>query len=161
MSGLLLYSTNVFLKFHIQQQYRGDIHYVWCSENFDSRTVAAYSPGSLVPPSSNPADIYRSLLDDVKRADRHSAKIAAQKASFEKLASMWLTAGEINASQKDEIIYLVENAGINHWRPLLYVIPRIPVESRLKTVPMDKRAGLGPEYIIEDLRRSEFDIIEL
>jgi hypothetical protein len=161
MSSPVLYSTNVFLKFHIQQQYRGDIHYVWCSENFDSRTVAAYSPGALVPPSSNPADIYRSLIDDVKRADRHSAKIAAQRASFEKLAVAWLTAGEITASQKDEIIYMTEHADMNYWRPLLYVIPRMPVEARLRTVPMDKRAGLGPEYIIEDLRRSEFDIIEL
>lgn len=161
MSGPVLYSTNVFLKFHIQQQYRGDVHYVWCSENFDSRTVAAYSSGSLVPPSSNPADIYRALLEDVKRGDRHSAKIAAQRASFEKLAFAWLAAGEITSEQKDEIIYMVEHADMNHWRPLLYVVPRIPVEPRLKPVPMNKRAGLGPEYIIEDLRRSEFDLIEL
>jgi hypothetical protein len=66
MSGPVLYSTNVFLKFHIQEQYRGDIHYVWCSENFDSRKLSAYSSGSLVPPSSNPADIYRQLQQDVK-----------------------------------------------------------------------------------------------
>src|ERR1700761_8978600 len=103
MSGLLLYSTNVFLKFHIQQQYRGDIHYVWCSENFDSRKLSPYSSGSDVPPSSNPADIYRSLMDDVNRGDRHSAKIAAQRASLEKLAITWLTAGEVTSVQKDEI----------------------------------------------------------
>lgn len=161
MSCPVLYSTNVFLKQHIQREYRGDIHYVWCSENFDSRTVAVYTSGSLVPPSSNPADIYRSLKDDVTRGDRHSAKIAAQRTSFEKLATTWLTAGEITAGQKDEIIYMVEHADIHHWRPLLYVIPRILVEPRLKTVPMEKRAGLGPEYIIEDLQRSEFDLIEL
>lgn len=161
MSGLLLYSTNVFLKLYIQQEYRRDIHYVWCSENFDSRTSAPYSSGSQVPPSSNPADIYRSLRDDVSRNDRHSAKIAAQRASFEKMAIMWLAAGEITLEQKDEIIYMVAHADISYWRPLLYVIPRISVEARLKTVPMDKRAGFGPEYIIEDLRRSEFDLIEL
>jgi hypothetical protein len=161
MSGQILYSTNVFLKFHIQQQYRGDMHYVWCSENFDSRTLGAYSSGALIPPSSNPADIYRSLLDDVKRGDRHSAKIAAQRASFKSLAAIWLAAGEITTDQKDEIIYMTEHADMSYWRPLLYIIPRIPVEPRLKTVPMDKRAGLAPEYIIEDLRRSEFDLIEL
>jgi hypothetical protein len=56
---------------------------------------------------------------------------------------------------------MVDTAPFELWRPLVYVIPRTGVESRLKLVPMHKRAGFGPEYIIEDLRRSEFDLIEL
>ena len=56
---------------------------------------------------------------------------------------------------------MVDNASFEDWRPLVYVIPRAMVESRLEAVPPKKRASFGPEYIITDLRRHEFDIIEM
>jgi hypothetical protein len=86
MSTPILYSVNVYLKLLIQQRYRGDIHYAWCSEHFDSRTISPYSAGSLVAASSNPADIYRELQRDITARDTHSAKITAQKASLQSLA---------------------------------------------------------------------------
>jgi hypothetical protein len=44
---------------------------------------------------------------------------------------------------------------------LIYVIPRsFSIDGRIKAVPTSKCAGLGPEYIIEDLKESEFEIIE-
>jgi len=46
------------------------------------------------------------------------------------------------------------------WRPLLYVIPRAIVASRLQAVPACRRAGRGDEYVMSDLKGSEFDIIE-
>jgi len=61
MTPLVLYSTNVYLKLHIQKLYRGDVHHVWCSEKFDSRTAGVYEPAALIPPSANPKDIYRDL----------------------------------------------------------------------------------------------------
>jgi hypothetical protein len=161
MSCLILYSTNVFLKQYIQSTYRRDSHYVWCSEAFDSATVGRYKPGALVPASSNPANIYRQLTQDVKTNDRHSAKINEQKASFIRLAHLWEANGEITSDDRDDIIFMVNNAGFDYWRPLVYVIPYNNVSSRLQTVPMSKRAGLGLEYIIPDLQRSEFDLIEL
>jgi hypothetical protein len=162
MGNALLYSTNVFLKFQIQEQYCGGIHYVWCSENCDSKTLSAYSPGALVAPSSNPADIYRELKRDVDGKDKHSAKINRQKATLASLAVTWEADGKISTTQKEEIIYLANTADFSLWRPLLYVIPRTAdIERRLKLVPIDKRAGVGMEYIIEDLKRDEFDIIEL
>jgi hypothetical protein len=161
MSGQLLYSTNVFLKLLIQERYRNDVHYVWCSEHFDSKKLSAYSSGSLVPPSSNPADIYRELQRDVQGMDSHSAKIAAQKAMFTSLALEWERRGEISSTHRDEIINWVTHASFDYWRPLLYVIPRAPIETRLQPVPAHKRAGWGNEYIIPDLKRSEFDVIEL
>lgn len=161
MPSPLLYSTNVYLKLHIQQCFRGDIHYVWCSEFFDSKTLGRYSPGSLIPPSSNPADIYRQLKSDIERGDQHSSKIAEQKASLTKLAIAWERNGEISPLQRAEIVYMVKNASFNDWRPLVYIIPRQPVDPRVKLVPANKRAGLGMEYIIEDLKRSEFDLIEI
>lgn len=145
----------------IQERFRGDIHYVWCSELCDSKSAGLYSSAALVPPSSNPADIYRELQRDVKGKDNHSAKISQQKMSLIKVAIEWEKAKEISSDDRDEIIYLTEHASFDDWRPLLYVIPSEPVKSRLELVPPDKRAGLGVEYIIRDLIRSEFDIVEL
>jgi hypothetical protein len=161
MSGYLLYSTNVFLKLLIQERYRSDIHYVWCSESFDSGIASKYSMGSFIPPSSNPADIYRELKRDVKGCDMHSNKIAQQKASFKSLAVDWEVKGEISIAERDEIITMVDTVSFDYWRPLVYIIPRVRVHKRLELVGLTKRAGLGPEYIIKDLKRNEFDLIEL
>lgn len=66
------------------------------------------------------------------------------------------------AEEKDDIIYLVGTGDFSLWRPLLYVIPRTPqIDARIQAVPMAQRAGVGPEFIIPDLARDEFDIIEL
>jgi len=137
------------------------VNYVWCSECFDASSASKYTPASLIAPSSSPAEIYRELKRDVDGNDRHSAKITAQKATFTSLAVQWESAGEITPSQRDDIIYMLENAPFSHWRPLLFVIPRMVVAPRLKIVPYNKRASYGPEYIVEDLQRHEFDIIEL
>ena len=161
MSSLLLYSTNSLLKFHIQKQFRKGVHYVWCSEDFDSKKLSPYSTGALVPPSSNPADIYRRLRLDVDGKDSHSTKIAETKATLLNLAIEWESKGEISKDEQSEITYMVRNASFENWRPLIYVIPRAPVESRLQLVPPDKRAGLGREYILADLKSEEFDIIEV
>jgi hypothetical protein len=157
----LLYSTNVFLKFLIQQKFRNDEHYVWCSDSFDAATGARYSPSSLVAPSANPAEIYRQLKLDIQKQDRHSYKINAQKASLTSLAIDWEAHNEITTEQKDEIVFMVANATFEDWRPLIYIIPRSLVETRLKTVPIHQRASFGDEYIVEDLHRHEFDLIEL
>jgi hypothetical protein len=157
----LLYSTNVFLKFLIQQKFRNDEHYVWCSESFDATTGARYSAGSMIAPSSNPAEIYRQLKLDIQNHDRHSYKINAQRASLTSLAIDWETSGAISSDIKAEIVFMVTNATFDDWRPLLYIIPRNLVETRLKAVPIHKRASFGDEFIVEDLRRDEFDVIEL
>ena len=160
-SGALLFSTNPFLKHFLQKSYRSDTHYVWCSDVFDSQSLAQYEPGRLVPPSSNPADIYRRLLDDCARGDDHSALIAGWRATFTALALDWHAGGDITAELRDEIVLLAKSKDFRLWRPLLYVIPRDRVANRLKRVPIERRAGLGEEYIIEDLKGSEFDILEL
>lgn len=78
-----------------------------------------------------------------------------------KLAADWAANGEITDAQKDEIIFSTQNASFEQWRPLIYVIPRLPVAARLKPVPLASRAGLGKEFIIEDLKNTEFDIMEI
>jgi hypothetical protein len=101
------------------------------------------------------------LKNAVERKDQHSYKINEQKVSLKNLAITWEASGEISTSDKEEIIYRVDNASLADWRPLIYLIPRVLVETRIQLVPPDRRASFGPEYIIADLKRSEFDIIEL
>lgn len=161
MGRLFLYSTNVFLKQLLQAKYRKDKHFVWCSESFDGTKLPGYTPGALIAPSSNPSDIYQDLKREVARNDYHSGKIGAQKASFKAQAVKWKIAGEITDSQEQDIIFMVDNAPSNHWRPLLYVIRRDLVETRMKLVPVSQAASFADEYIIDDLDRSEFDLIEL
>ena len=75
MSSLLLYSVNPYLKYHIHQKYRGDTHFVWCSEYFDSRKLGGFSAGSLIPPSSNPGSLYEDLKEAVESEDEGNLKI--------------------------------------------------------------------------------------
>jgi hypothetical protein len=116
---------------------------------------------SQVAPSSNPADIYRELRIAVLNKDRHCFKINEQKLSLKNLALKWEANGEIGQLDKAEIVYLVDNASFDDWRPLIYVMPRIGVQNRMQSVPANNRASFGPEYIVSDLARDEFDIIEL
>ena len=160
MISPVVYSTNVFIKYIIYEKYRNGIHYIWCSENYDSKKCSPYSHDALVPTSSNPADIYRQLLRDIESKDKHSLKISEQKASLTQLAIEWAEKGDIDTDKRDEITYMIEVADFEYWRLLIYVIPRASVEARMKLVPIQNRAGFGDEYIIEDLRRHEFDMIE-
>ena len=157
---MILYSTNVFLKFHIQQLYYNDLHYVWCSDNFDSAKVSAYSAGHLVPPSSNPADIYRQLKAETTKKDRHSSKILEQQNSIKNQAVRYHASGSITETAKEDIFFMVDNASFDDWRPLLYLIPKQPILSRVEQVPIAKRASNGMEFIIKDLLSTEFHVIE-
>ncbi len=160
MAKHLLYATVTFMKFRIQRDYRNDVHYVWCSEHFDSTKLSTYAPGSKTARSADPAAVYRELAEDVATGDLHSAKIVSQRASLKDLAIRWETAGEITKDEKEEIVYMVDKAPFQEWRPLLYLIPRNLVADRLELVPIEKRASTEKEYIIRDLQRSEFEIIE-
>ena len=161
MPGPLLYSTNSLIKLLIHERYRHDEHYVWCSASFDSTTVASYTVGAHTAPSSDPADIYRRLKDDCVRTDKHSAKISKSKALLAALAVKWSSSGLITPEQKEDIIYLVESADFSQWRPVIYIIPRQPVAARMVPVPAAECASFGPEYIIPDLKRFEFDVLEV
>ena len=160
MAGPFLYSTNVFLKLLIQEKYMKDTHYIWCSEYFDSNTNGRHSFAACVGASSNPASIYKDLHAAVISGDLHCSKIVAQRAGFKKLAQEWFSVGKITENDRDDIFYLADNSSITYWRPLLYVVSRPLVESRLTTVPARERASIGNEFIIKDLSRTEFDVIE-
>lgn len=156
---ILLYSTNPFLKYRIQQEYRGQ-HFAWCSPVFDARVLNRYALGADQPPSSDPYSIYANLHKAVNKNDEHDTKINEQKKTLPAIAVQWCNDGHISDATRDEIIAIVAKATFREWRPLIYVIPFSGVSGRVIEVERARRASSEPEYIIEDLRSSEFDIIE-
>jgi hypothetical protein len=61
-----------------------------------------------------------------------------------------------------EIGMILKGALLNDFRPLIYVIPIDGITSLVENVPIeDKAHPLSEEYIITELPRAAFDIIEV
>lgn len=163
MAGPLLYSANPWIAHDIADRYLGGVHRVWCSEYFDPKTAPASSAAALIGPSSSPKAIFYGLWEDCDKEDTHSHVIRSHRRTFRALATDWFSAGRITEAQRNEILATVKSSSWKIWRPVLYVIPRAPIEaaSRLNVVPLGKRAAYGGEYQIEDLHTTEFDIVEV
>ena len=156
---LVLYSTNSWLAYAISERYYGQQHYVWCTPFFDPGTMPSLDYS--VPPSSSPAEIYRGLLEDIRRRDRHSAKIDANKAGILRGAQSKLSNGDIVEQEASEIGSVVGEADASDFTPLVFVIPYYLVKSNIREVPVNQRAHpMSREYIIDKLPRSHFDVIK-
>ena len=91
----------------------------------------------------------------------HSALIRSYRRTFRRRAHEWLAVGLIDEAQYDDIIGAVKNPGWKIWRPVLFLIPRAPIAThRIIPVRAASRAAYGPEFRIEDLDASEFEVIE-
>lgn len=156
---LLLWSTNTLLKFRIQHQFFGQVHHVWCSPTFEAAAKGKYEIGRDQPASSDPASIYRALKAFQEQPDDHDSKVAEQKKVLPGLAVKYFDDGKISASQRDDIIAIVNAARPSDWSPVIYVIPYAVVASRVQEVPRDRRASHSPEFIVPDLLEHEFDKI--
>ncbi len=155
---IVLYSTISWLAYIIGERYYGGIHYVWCTPHFDHSSIPSIN--YTVPPSSSPLEIYLNLAEDVKRGDRHSAKIAANKAGLLRGMILKRSAGDITAEHESEIASIIDTADPMYFRPLIFVIPYHLVNDKLKKVPVSQRAHpLSVEFIIGNLPRDCFDVI--
>jgi hypothetical protein len=161
MAGPILYSTNPWIAHQIAMNYRGGIHYVWCSEEYDPTAAGGMTAAAAIAPSSSPMELYVQLKAACDREDSHSHLIKGYRKTFRRLAAEWLAAGEITGDQRDEIVATVNAPSWRIWRPQVYVIPRAPIEAagRLISVPRKHRAAYGLELQICDLREHEFDIM--
>jgi hypothetical protein len=141
--------------------YRGGVHVVWASEYFDPLAVGSLSPAGLVGRSSSPRAIFDELSEDCRVEDGNSHHLKRYRKKFRSLAQSWFASGDIDSTQRAEIVALLKPGSWNISRPLLYVIPRMPIEDagRLHPVPPPHRAAHGPEYQIVDLKSDEFDIL--
>lgn len=156
---LVLYSTNTLIAYRINERFYGQIHYVWCSPFFSSS-----APNLLdvqMPPSSTPCDICRRFLDDVARLDRHSPNIEGNRTGLQKGMTARRREGMIDHEKSEEIGRIIEEASLEDYRPLLYVIPFEGVRNLVRPAPLSERAHpFSPEYVIDRLPRSRFDVLE-
>ena len=158
---LILYSTNSFLAFRIAEEFYGDVHYVWCSPHFGFPQGRSLNPGFTNPPSASPREISERLYEDVLRGDKHSVKVLANRTGIQNGATQKAAAGKITHARKREIFSIAKQADLQFFKPLLYVIPFSLVTSLIEPVSVSKRANpLSREYIIRDLPRDCFDVIE-
>jgi hypothetical protein len=156
---IILYSTNTWLAYNIAEQFYAAEHYVWCTPYFSPRSAP---PFASVPPTSCPLAIYRSLSIEVRAGDRHSAKIRDNRVGIATGARAKRAEGTIDRHQEDEILRILENAQVQDFRPLLYVIPHGLVGDLLAPVAVVERAHpLSTEFLIGRLPRRCFDVIDL
>src|ERR1051326_8139713 len=162
MPGPILYSTNPWFATDVAVRYRNGVHFAWVCECFDASKAAAGSAAAMIAPSSSPKEIYENLSKEREREDRHGPLIIGYRKKFKSLARTWWANGEITEAQRDEIVATAQSPAWNHWRPVLYIIPRASIDdARIVSVPHKQRAGYGPELQIADLKPEEFDIVEL
>lgn len=156
----LLYSVNSELAYQISIRYYGGLHYVWCTPVFSARNHSEFD--ATPPPTSCPSDIYHNLAEEVRRRDRHSAKIQENRAGLLRGARTKHEEGVITADELREIEGIAAAAETANFRPLLYVIPFVAVSHLLREVPVPERANsMSPEYIIEKPPTDLFDAIAL
>lgn len=160
---LLLYSTNTRLAFEINERYYQQKHYVWCTRYFNNSATPLITYTN--PPSSCPEDIYRSYLAETNREDLHAIQIPRNVTGLQKGVNAKFAEGVITDAQKTLILSIIEKAKGKNFRlfsPLLYIIPFAAVESMFEFVPIEDRANpLSDEYIIKDLPREFFDVVDL
>lgn len=163
MPGPVLYSANPWFATEIARRYRNGSHFAWVCECFDTTKAPAGSAAAMIAPTSNPCAIYHRLHAHVSNEEGHSDLIRGYKKTFSRLAKTWASDGTITPSQLEDILTTVRSPSWKIWRPILYVIPRAPIEvaGKLRSVKRSDRAGYGPEMQVTDLLPTEFDAIEL
>lgn len=159
---IVLYSTNTYLAYFINENYYGGKHFVWCGPAFDPTKLDKMDLRSRIPPSSSPHKIYQTFKEDIERNDLHSAKIQSAKVGLRKGANIMYDKGVIDANTKVDIEQIIEGASAKEFEPLLYVIPvNEELKKRIITVAVGSKANpLSEEYQIVDLTKKEFDIIQ-
>jgi len=104
--------------------------------------------------------IGKRLFEDIQRNDFHSYMIENNRKGIMKGASIKLANKIIDKKEYDEIETIVKKASLTEFLPQLSIIPLDPVKSRLIRVdPSLKAHPLSVEYILEDLNKDEFDLI--
>ena len=152
MQNVLYYSTNTFLAYKIAEKYFSDLHYLWCSPQYNC-------PEN--PPSSNPKELYRRLSEEVLKHDNHSSKIRENRCGLKKAALIKRNSGQITDIQFKEILALLHAAKIHDFKPLLYIIPAEHTKGCVTMPPLKKKASTFSKEFILNIPREHFDIIEL
>jgi hypothetical protein len=153
---LILYSTNSSIAYKINEEFYNSCHYVWCSPYFDCNKMDFSLRNN--PVSSNPYNIYRDFLNSAK--DENSRIIQDNRKGLAHGVKAKFDSGIIDEKQKEKLLFMIKNAGVEEFSPILYVIPYDKVKDILVEAPLRKKANIfSKEYIIPMLTRKAFDII--
>lgn len=148
-----LYSTGTLLSYRIAKKYYNDTHYVWCTTKFNSK---------LQPPTSNPLTICRRYLEQSVTSDRHSHEIEQNKAGILKGAKIKYDNNIITKKQYIEIRSIVNSSEYKDFLPVIYIINSSKIKHKCKEIETEKKASdSSVEFIIEDLKYDEFEIIKI
>lgn len=146
-----LYSVGTLLAYKIAKKYYKNIHYIWCTTEFNSLKQ---------PPTSNPATICKRYLEQITTGDRHTVEIENNVAGILKGAKAKLNSGVISKKEYNEIRSAVSAAEYEAFFPVLYIVESKKVKNRYIEVAARERASDDAiEYKIEDLNENEFKII--
>ena len=146
-----LYSVGTQLAYKIAKRYYENIHYVWCTTQFNS---------SKQPPTSNPATICKRYLEQITTGDRHTKEIENNIAGILKGAKAKLNSGVISKKEYNEIRSIVSAAEYEAFFPILYIVESKKVKDRyVEVMVRDRASDDAVEYKIEDLQENEFEII--
>lgn len=163
---IILYSVQTYLAYYINEEFYSNLHYVWCASCFDSRALAQFEP--RLPITSNPRDLYNEMIRDISTRDNHLCRQAIERnvIGLTTGANARYKESMITKGQKDEILSLIkliiENRNFEYFRPVIYVIPYLPIREKVFIVDYQHRAlPLSPEYKIEKLHTKDFDLIDL
>lgn len=147
----ILYSIGTQLAYKIAKNYYGNIHYVWCTLEFNDIKQ---------PPTSNPSKICKRYLEIISTGDRHAFELNNNMVGILRGAKAKLASKVITQKQYNEIKAIVAGARYESFYPVLYIIQSDKVKNRCVEVPVGDRASdSAVEYKIEDLKENEFEVI--
>ncbi|HEX6371434.1 MAG TPA: hypothetical protein VF006_21125 [Longimicrobium sp.] len=156
---LLLYSTSTWLAYAIAERFYAGVHYAWCSPVYDGKKAASHFN---IPPTSSPAELYRALGEEVRRGERHSELMKRNRSGILAGLKAKAAAGVISEARQEEIETIVEDSHPREFRPVLFVMPFETVRDRVVEASVRDRAHpMSIEYLVEQLPRDCFDVLEL
>jgi hypothetical protein len=139
------------LAYKIEKHYYNNIHYVWCTTEFNSHNQ---------PPTSNPATICKRYLEQITTGDRHAKEIDNNIAGILRGAKVKRDSGLITEREYDEIRSIVSVAEYEAFLPIVYIVNNRKVKDRcIRVKEVDRSSDDAVEYRVEDLSVNEFETI--
>jgi len=152
----ILFSTNTWLAWTINERFYGGRHFVWVSPFFAPEDAPEEY---VVPPSSTPCIIFQRFREDIRGKDLDSAAIRTNRMGLRDGAQKRFAEGLIDEKTRDLIWALVDAAERTEFRPRVYAIPRAAVEDELEE-PQKRAHPLSAEWVIRNLSRDNFGVVD-
>lgn len=148
--AFLYYSAQTTLAHRISERYFKGKFFVYCAEVYDSEN----------PDSSSPAKVYQVLRAIAEKGDRGHPKFDDHKQSLKAVALDQFVKGNLNQDEYDAMIWEIKQAETRDFAPIIYLILRSAVTSKIAPVPVAKRASPdSEEFTIAGMVADDFEMI--